>query len=134
LKEEALDRIRWRHHFGRGCGPVVTDYWWLLMYYNVCHIVLWDYNCSFAIFLIICMTISTSNGILLPNNDLRNVNKWWWWWWWWDTHTVMLFVSRSTQFTSDGGSYRSKNLESTPIRNGSGAFSTSAKPSGHSGT
>jgi hypothetical protein len=28
LKEEALDRIKWRNHFGRGCGPVVclTDY------------------------------------------------------------------------------------------------------------
>jgi hypothetical protein len=41
--------------------------------------VFWDYNCSFAIFLIICMTISTSSGILLPNKDIRNVNKWWWW-------------------------------------------------------
>jgi hypothetical protein len=23
LKEEALDRIKWRNSFGRGCGPVV---------------------------------------------------------------------------------------------------------------
>jgi hypothetical protein len=23
LKEEALDRIKWRYGFGRGCGPVV---------------------------------------------------------------------------------------------------------------
>jgi hypothetical protein len=23
LKEEALDRIKWRNRFGRGCGPVV---------------------------------------------------------------------------------------------------------------
>jgi hypothetical protein len=23
LKEEALDRIKWRSRFGRGCGPVV---------------------------------------------------------------------------------------------------------------
>jgi hypothetical protein len=23
LKEEALDRTKWRHRFGRGCGPVV---------------------------------------------------------------------------------------------------------------
>jgi hypothetical protein len=23
LKEEALDHIKWRNHFGRGCGPVV---------------------------------------------------------------------------------------------------------------
>ena len=23
LKEEALDRIKWRNCFGRGCGPVV---------------------------------------------------------------------------------------------------------------
>jgi hypothetical protein len=23
LKEEALDRIKWRNHFGRGCGNVV---------------------------------------------------------------------------------------------------------------
>jgi hypothetical protein len=23
LMEEALDRIKWRNHFGRGCGPVV---------------------------------------------------------------------------------------------------------------
>jgi hypothetical protein len=32
LKEEALDRIKWRNRFGRGCGPVVclTDYWWIL--------------------------------------------------------------------------------------------------------
>jgi hypothetical protein len=22
LKEKALDRIKWRNHFGRGCGPV----------------------------------------------------------------------------------------------------------------
>jgi hypothetical protein len=30
LKEEALDRIKWRNRFGGGCGPVVclTDYWW----------------------------------------------------------------------------------------------------------
>jgi hypothetical protein len=28
LKEEALDRVKWRNRFGRGCGPVVclTDY------------------------------------------------------------------------------------------------------------
>jgi hypothetical protein len=28
LKEEALDRFKWRNRFGRGCGPVVclTDY------------------------------------------------------------------------------------------------------------
>jgi hypothetical protein len=28
LKEKALDRIKWRNRFGRGCGPVVclTDY------------------------------------------------------------------------------------------------------------
>jgi hypothetical protein len=28
LKEEALDRIKWRNRFGTGCGPVVclTDY------------------------------------------------------------------------------------------------------------
>jgi hypothetical protein len=23
LKDEALDRIKWRNYFGRGCGPVV---------------------------------------------------------------------------------------------------------------
>jgi hypothetical protein len=23
LKEEALDRIKWRNRFGRGCGPVI---------------------------------------------------------------------------------------------------------------
>jgi hypothetical protein len=23
LEEEALDRIKWRNRFGRGCGPVV---------------------------------------------------------------------------------------------------------------
>jgi hypothetical protein len=23
FKEEALDRIKWRNRFGRGCGPVV---------------------------------------------------------------------------------------------------------------
>jgi hypothetical protein len=35
LKEEALDRIKWRTRFGRGCGPVVwqitdddDDEWW----------------------------------------------------------------------------------------------------------
>jgi hypothetical protein len=30
LKEESLDRIKWRNQFGRGCGPVVwqiTDEW-----------------------------------------------------------------------------------------------------------
>jgi hypothetical protein len=32
LKEEALDRIKWRNRFGRGCGPVVclTDCWWMI--------------------------------------------------------------------------------------------------------
>jgi hypothetical protein len=25
LKEEALDRIKWRNHFARGCGPVVSQ-------------------------------------------------------------------------------------------------------------
>jgi hypothetical protein len=46
LKDEALDRTKWRNRFGRGCGPVVwqitddddddrlwtcrlTDYWWM---------------------------------------------------------------------------------------------------------
>lgn len=32
------------------------------------------------------------------------------------------------QLTSGGGSYRSKNLESTPIKNGKGACKTSTKP------
>lgn len=50
-----------------------------------------------------------------------------------DSQTLILFVSKSTQVTSFGGSYRSKNRESTPIRYGNGACSTSAKPSGHSG-
>jgi hypothetical protein len=30
LKEEAVDRIKWRNRFGRGCGPVIweiTDEW-----------------------------------------------------------------------------------------------------------
>jgi hypothetical protein len=30
LEEEALDRIKWRNRFGRGCGPVVwqiTNEW-----------------------------------------------------------------------------------------------------------
>lgn len=45
----------------------------------------------------------------------------------------MLFVSKSTQLTSTGGSYKSKNLESTPIKNGTGACKTSAKLKGHSG-
>jgi len=35
--------------------------------------------------------------------------------------------------TSVGGSYKSKNLESTPIRNGNGACKTSAKLRGHNG-
>jgi hypothetical protein len=33
LKEEALDRIKWRNRFGRGCGPVVwqiTYEWWIM--------------------------------------------------------------------------------------------------------
>jgi hypothetical protein len=31
LKEEALDRIKWRNRFGRGCGPVVWQitYEWM---------------------------------------------------------------------------------------------------------
>lgn len=37
---------------------------------------------------------------------------------------AMLFVSKLTQLTSDGGSYMSKNLESTPIKNGNGACKT----------
>jgi len=45
----------------------------------------------------------------------------------------MVLVSRSTQVTSVGGSYKSKNLESTPIRNGNGACKTSAKLRGHNG-
>jgi hypothetical protein len=46
LKEEAVDRIKRRNRFGRGCGPVVwqitddgdwlwtcrmTDYWWMMI-------------------------------------------------------------------------------------------------------
>lgn len=42
--------------------------------------------------------------------------------------TVIIFVSKSMQLTSGGGSYKSKNLESTPIKNGSGACKTSTKP------
>jgi hypothetical protein len=33
LKEEALDRTKWRNRFGRGCGPVVwqiTDEWMMI--------------------------------------------------------------------------------------------------------
>lgn len=45
----------------------------------------------------------------------------------------MLFVSKFTQLTSEGGSYKSKNLESTPIKNGNGACRTSANPRGHKG-
>jgi hypothetical protein len=33
LKEEALDRIKWRNRFGRGCGPVVWHYWWMMNVY-----------------------------------------------------------------------------------------------------
>lgn len=47
--------------------------------------------------------------------------------------TLILFVSKSTQVTSFGRSYTSKNRESTPIKNGSGACNTSDKPSGHNG-
>lgn len=39
-----------------------------------------------------------------------------------------MFVSRSIQLTSDGGSYKSKNRESTPIKNGKGACKTSTRP------
>jgi hypothetical protein len=38
LKEEALDRIKWRNRFGRGCGPVVwqiTDEWIQWLFLNV---------------------------------------------------------------------------------------------------
>jgi hypothetical protein len=49
------------------------------------------------------------------------------------TYTVILLVSKSTQLTSIGGSYKSKNLESTPMRNGNGAWSTSANPKGQRG-
>lgn len=49
------------------------------------------------------------------------------------TYSVMLLVSKSTQFTSGGGSYKSKKRESTPIKNGTGACNTSAKLSGHNG-
>lgn len=48
-------------------------------------------------------------------------------------YSVIVLVSRSTQVTSVGGSYKSKNLESTPIRNGNGACKTSAKLRGHNG-
>lgn len=37
-------------------------------------------------------------------------------------------MSKSTQLTSVGGSNKSKNLESTPIKYGNGACKTSAKP------
>jgi hypothetical protein len=46
----------------------------------------------------------------------------------------MVLVSRSTQLTSGGGSYRSKYLESIPTMNGHGALRTSAKASGQRGT
>lgn len=49
------------------------------------------------------------------------------------SYSVIVLVSRSTQVTSVGGSYKSKNLESTPIRNGNGACKTSAKLRGHNG-
>jgi hypothetical protein len=48
LKEEALDRIKWKNRFGRGCGPVVwqfTDYWLRIM--NVLFKVLRE-NCNRA--------------------------------------------------------------------------------------
>lgn len=48
-------------------------------------------------------------------------------------HTLILFVSKSTHVTSFGSSHTSKNLESTPIKYGNGACSTSARPRGHNG-
>lgn len=45
-----------------------------------------------------------------------------------NTLTVIILVSKSIQLTSVGGSYKSKNLESTPIKYGKGACKTSAKP------
>jgi hypothetical protein len=43
LKEEALDRIKWRNRFGRGCGPVVclTDYWWMNVQSTITLTYLW---------------------------------------------------------------------------------------------
>jgi hypothetical protein len=38
LKEESLDRIKWRNSFGRGCGPVVwqiADEWKIHALLNV---------------------------------------------------------------------------------------------------
>lgn len=49
------------------------------------------------------------------------------------SYRVTVLVSKSTHVTSVGGSYKSKNLESTPIKNGNGACKTSAKLNGHNG-
>jgi hypothetical protein len=40
LKEETLDRIKWRNRFGRGCGPVVwqiTDEWLSGLFISTTH-------------------------------------------------------------------------------------------------
>ena len=44
-----------------------------------------------------------------------------------------MFVSKSMQTTSGGGSWRSKYLESTPTINGKGALSTAASKRGQRG-
>jgi hypothetical protein len=59
--------------------------------------------------------------MLISNNKLKN------------SYIVIEFVSRSIQVTSEGGSNKSKNLESTPIRNGTGAWRTPHKAKGHNG-
>jgi hypothetical protein len=48
LKEEALDRIKWRNHFGRGCGPVVwqiTDEWTKIETHILCSVTPFRKSC-----------------------------------------------------------------------------------------
>lgn len=50
-----------------------------------------------------------------------------------NTYMYTMFVSKSMQTTSCGGSYRSKYRESTPTINGTGALSTVARDKGQRG-
>jgi hypothetical protein len=56
LNEEALERIKWRNRFGRGCGPVVwqiTDDTYIYIYTHICILR------GFSFQIIVCFTANT---------------------------------------------------------------------------
>jgi hypothetical protein len=71
LKEEALDRIKWRNRSGRGCR--LTDYWWWWYWSNDGYILvetghLFENTFGCLLAYLVCVLLFVNNGHKLPKD------------------------------------------------------------------